>query len=191
MPADFAARSVWAPALAPVALTALMSITACEAPLGTSGALADYNAPEIVRAEEAEAPPNALPGSCWGREVTPAIVETVSKQIMVQPPEVLADGTVLAPGIFRTETQQRIVRERRELWFEAPCPEVWSAEFTASLQRALKARGAYFGTITGQQDRRTRAAVRRYQSAEGLDSAILSLESARRLGLIAVPRDPG
>ncbi|MFY0662359.1 MAG: peptidoglycan-binding protein [Shimia sp.] len=185
MPADFAARSV----LAATALLALGSLTACEEQITSAPYIAAFNEPEIVRAEDAGAPPNARPGSCWGRHVTPAVVETVSEQVMVQPPEVLADGTVIAPGIFRTETQQRIVQERRELWFETPCVEVWTEEFTASLQRALKVRGLFYGSITAERDARTRAAIRRYQSAEGLDSAILSLESARRLGLVAVPRE--
>lgn len=171
------------------ALSALMFHGGCDPSAVDSPYLAARSAPEIIRAGESGTPPSARAGSCWGRDVTPAVVETVSNQIMVQPPEVLADGTVLAPGIFRTETQQRIVRERRELWFETPCPEVWTEEFTASVQRALKVRGLYFGGISGTPDGRTRAAIQRYQKAGGLDSAILSIESARRLGLIAVPRE--
>ena len=185
MPARPAAR----PVAAATALIALLGLSACEQQIAETPYIAALNEPEIVRAEDAGAPPNARPGSCWGRDVTPAVVETVSEQIMVQPPEVLADGTVIAPGIFRTETQQRIVQERRELWFETPCAEVWTEDFTASVQRALKVRGLFFGTVTGQQDARTRAAIRRYQSAGGLNSAILSMESARRLGLVAVARD--
>ncbi len=69
------------------------------------------------------------------------MIETVTEQIMVQPPEILADGTVLSPAIYRSETQQRIVRERRETWFETPCEDVWTEEFTTSVQRALKVRG--------------------------------------------------
>ena len=34
----------------------------------------------------------------------------------------------------------------------------------------------------------TRRAIRQYQVREGLDSAILSLAAARRLGLVAVDR---
>jgi peptidoglycan hydrolase-like protein with peptidoglycan-binding domain len=40
-------------------------------------------------------------------------------------------------------------------------------------------------------DARTRAAVRAYQKPEGLDSGILSLAAARRLGLVAVERPAG
>jgi hypothetical protein len=38
-------------------------------------------------------------------------------------------------------------------------------------------------------DRSTRRAVRRFQVGEDLDSAILSMAGARKLGLIAVPRE--
>lgn len=179
--------------LRPVALatavSALMLHGGCDQRFAPSSNDTTRNAPHVIRAGAEGTPPSARPGSCWGRDVTPAVVETVSNQIMVQPPQVLADGTVLAPGIFRTETQQRIVRERRELWFETPCPETWTEDFTASVQRALKVRGLYFGSVTGVPDKRTRAAIHRYQKAGGLNSAILSIESARRLGLVAVPRE--
>lgn len=176
-------RSALLPAIA------LAVLAACQEQIADVPYIAALAEPEIIRAEDAGAPPNARPGSCWGRDVTPAVVETVTEQIIVQPAEVLDDGTVLSPAIFRTETQQRIVKERRETWFETPCPEVWTEEFTATLQRALQARGLFYGPITGQPDARTRAAIRRYQKAGGLDSAALSLESARRLGLVAVPRE--
>ncbi|KPA21357.1 hypothetical protein shim_20590 [Shimia sp. SK013] len=175
--------------IAPFAALALLATAGCEETISDPPYLAVWSEPEIVRAEDPRAPPNARPGSCWGRDVTPAVLETVTEQIMVQPPEVLADGTVTSPGIFRTEQQQRIVKERRETWFETPCPHIWTEEFTASVQRALKVRGLFFGPVTGIHDARTRAAIRRYQKAGGLDSVILSLESARRLGLVAVERE--
>ncbi|MEP2530846.1 peptidoglycan-binding domain-containing protein [Shimia sp.] len=176
-------RPVLFPALA------LLVLSACEEKIADVPYIAALAEPEILRAEDAGVPPGARPGSCWGRDIIPAVVETVTEQVVVQPAEVLDDGTVLNPAIYRTETQQRIVRERRETWFETPCPEVWTPEFTASLQRALKARGLFYGSISGEQDSRTRAAIRRYQKAGDLNSAILSLESARRLGLIAVQRE--
>lgn len=149
------------------------------------GALSE---PDVVRSS-ATAPPGAAPGTCWGREVSPAIIETVTEQVLVQPAEVLADGTVVAPAAYRSETQQRIVQERRETWFETPCDPLWTEEFIASLQRALKARDLFYGPITGNIDKRTRAAIRRYQAPQGLDSSILSLEAARKLGLVAVERE--
>ncbi|MEC8794994.1 MAG: peptidoglycan-binding domain-containing protein, partial [Pseudomonadota bacterium] len=99
--------------------------------------------------------------------------------------EILDDGTVISPALYRTETLQRIVRERRETWFETPCPEVQDSEFLASLQRALKARGYHVGPVTGTYDWLTRRAVQTYQKEQGLDSATLSLAAARQLGLVA------
>lgn len=134
------------------------------------------------------APPGAAPGTCWGRNVTPAVIETVTQQVMMQPAEVLADGTVQRPALFKTETLQQIVTPRRETWFETPCPAQMTPELVMSLQRALAARGQYHGSAHGEMDRGTRAAVRRYQADQGLDSGVLSLAAARKLGLIALPR---
>ncbi|MCZ4353055.1 peptidoglycan-binding domain-containing protein [Roseovarius aestuarii] len=141
--------------------------------------------PDVVQTL-AEAPPGAAPGTCWGKVVTPAVIETITDQILMQPPEVLSDGAVTAPAVYKTETRQAIVQERKVTWFETPCAADLTPEFVSSLQRALKARGYYRAGINGEMDTRTRAAVRRYQKTEGLDSGILSLAAARRLGLIAV-----
>jgi hypothetical protein len=131
------------------------------------------------------APPGAAPGTCWSKRTEPAVIETVTQQNLVQPAEILDDGTVISPALYRTETLQRIVRERRETWFETPCPEVQDSEFLASLQRALKARGYHVGPVTGTYDWLTRRAVQTYQKEQGLDSATLSLAAARQLGLVA------
>lgn len=161
----------------------------CAIALTGSGACApDSNLrdkPDVARMSQT-APPGAEPGTCWGKEITPAIIETVTQQIVVQPARVQDDGTVLQPAVYRTETSQEIVRERRESWFERPCDTVMTAEFLSSLQRALAARGFYRGPVNGEMDKPTRAAVRRYQEPLGLDSGILSLAAARKLGLVAV-----
>ena len=158
--------------------------------LSGCGALPDIgpSEPEIVQRMQT-APPGADPGSCWGKQVTPAVIETVTEQIIVQPAEILADGTIAEPAIYKTETRQAIVQERRETWFETPCAADLSPEFNASVQRALKARGLYRGPVTGEMDTRTRAAIRAYQEPQGLDSGILSLAAARKLGLVAVERE--
>ncbi|WP_372887797.1 peptidoglycan-binding protein [Shimia sp.] len=165
----------------------LAALAACDPVDLQAPDLGALREPDVVRSA-AKAPPGAAPGTCWGRQVNPAVIETVTEQVLVQPAEVLADGTVISPAIYRSETLQRIVTERRETWFETPCDAVWTEEFTASLQRALQARGHYGGKITGLLDKRTRAAIRRYQAPQGLDSSILSLEAARQLGLVAVAR---
>ncbi|SDC32564.1 peptidoglycan-binding domain-containing protein [Ruegeria marina] len=161
---------------------ALAGLAAC------SGALPDVEAlaePEVSRFT-AVAPPGAAPGTCWGKHVTPAVIETVTHQVLMQPAEVHSDGRVLRPAIYKTETRQAIVRERKETWFETPCQQDMTPDFIASVQRALAARGMYRGSVSGEMDSRTRAAIRRYQKPQGLDSGILSLAAARKLGLVSV-----
>lgn len=152
----------------------------------TSANLADIGASEVALSA-ASGPPGAPPGTCWGKSVEPAVIETITQQIMVQPAEVGTDGTLRAPAIFRTETRQRIVQERQETWFEAVCDARMDGEFVASLQRALRARGLHFGPISGAMDRPTQNAIRRYQALDGVKSPVLSLESGQKLGLIAIP----
>lgn len=170
--------------LIPFPIVFLCALPGCQGTM-TSSLAGDGDPVQLT----AEAPPWAEPGSCWGKNATPAVVETVTEQVVVQPAEINSDGTVIHPAIYRTETRQAIIRERQESWVETPCPDVVTPEFIASLQRALQARGLYRGTITGQMDGRTRTAVRRFQKPEGLDSSILSLASARKLGLVALERD--
>lgn len=134
----------------------------------------------------ATAPPGAAPGTCWGKTVTPAVVETVTRKVQLQPAQVSSDGRVQAPPIYKTETRQEVVTPRRESWYEIICDADITPEFVASVQRALEARGFYRGPITGEIDMRTRAAIGRYQQSEGLDSKVLSIAAARKLGLIAV-----
>ena len=170
----------------PVCCILVMTVlAACASDGPTLGALGE---PQVTRLNQT-APPGAKPGSCWGKQVSPAVIETVTHQVMVQPAQIRADGSVLQPGIFKTETRQAIVRERKETWFQRPCDAEMSPEFIASLQRALSARDLYRGQISGEMDSRTRASVRRFQKPLGLDSGILSLASARKLGLVAISID--
>ncbi|MEP4036139.1 peptidoglycan-binding domain-containing protein [Pseudophaeobacter sp.] len=133
-----------------------------------------------------EAPPGAPPGTCWHRNTSPAVIQTVTDQIVVSPAVLDATGQITQPAVFRTVTRQEIVQPRRDTWLETPCPEQMTPEFIASLQRALAARGFYRGIATGQIDRATRLAIRRYQKETGQDSSTLSLDTARQLGLIAI-----
>ncbi|AZV79119.1 peptidoglycan-binding protein [Parasedimentitalea marina] len=164
----------------PFLLAALLlgGLSACTPPGANSGG--------TVSRGGQQAPPGAAPDSCWGKQTTPAIIETVTHQVMLQPAEVLADGSVLQPAIFKTETRQDIVRPRQETWYEILCTQDLTPELIASVQRALTARDLYHGTISGEMDRATRAAVRRYQKPQGLNSNLLSLAAARQMGLVAI-----
>ena len=146
------------------------------------GPAPDGDAPRLALT----APPDAPPGTCWGNAVQPAVIETVTEQIEVQPAAYAADGSVLHPAAYRTETRQEIVQERQYRWFRTPCDGDLTPDFVATLQRALSVRGFYPWPVTGELDRRTEAAIRSFQSPSGIESGTLSLASARLLGLVAV-----
>lgn len=172
------------------ALPLMMGLALGGCDISGASPAAGLREPGVTRSTEI-APPGADPGTCWGKIVSPATIETVTVQVLLQPAEVTTEGVIRQPAIYKTETRQNIVRPRRDTWFEAPCDADLTVEFVSSLQRALQARSLYRGAITGVMDARTRAAVRRYQAPEGLDSGILSLAAARKLGLVAVRQPTG
>jgi hypothetical protein len=139
---------------------------------------------ELVRKTGAK-PPSDGKTVCWADDVTPAIIETVTEQVQVQPEVLGPDGAVVRAAVFESKSAQRIVQDRRDVWFRTPCAAVLTLDFVASLQRALKARGFYTEALTGQLDAPTRRAIRLYQAPLGLDSERLSLAAARRLGIAA------
>jgi len=108
----------------------------------------------------------------------------------VTPAKINPDGTIATLPVYREEKRQQIVTPRTDRWFEIPCPPDFTVQFVSTLQRALSARGLYAGEINGNMDAATRAAVLAVQSAEGLPSDVLSIETARALGIVAVPRTP-
>ncbi len=171
------------------AAVALLLVPACTETTGPDlGALTE---PSLVERVATSMPPGAQPGTCWGQDVTAARTETVQQPILVQPAQVLVDGTILTPPVYKTESLERIIEPRRETWFEVPCAEDVTPDFVASVQRALAARGLFYGAVNGEMDAKTRAAVRRFQRPQGLDSGILSLAAARKLGLVngSAPQD--
>ncbi|CUH76166.1 peptidoglycan-binding domain-containing protein [Tropicibacter naphthalenivorans] len=169
----------------PAPLIAMALVAACSAPEPVSRA----STPEP---QPVGPPPMATPsgdGGCIAHEITPAVYEQVMGEVQVIQAEIAPDGTVVRPPVYRKAPVPRIVRPRAQITFDAPCPEQLTPEFIASIQRALGARGYFSGNVTGMLDAPTTAAIRRYQSDRGLNSAQLSLETARGLGLIAVERD--
>lgn len=135
-------------------------------------------------------PPGMDPAACLGQDATPAEIETVTEQVMLQPAQISATGEVTYPAVYKTEIRQAIIKERRELWFETPCSAALTPEFVSSLQRALKVRGVYRGPINGAMTARTRMSIRAFQKPQGLDSAILSKAAAKQLGLVAFGEVP-
>jgi hypothetical protein len=136
-------------------------------------------------------PPNEPAGACWAANVVPAVIETVTEQVQASPERRAADGSLIAPASFRTETRQRIVSDRRAVWFETLCDGDLGVDTLSTLQRALKARGLYREPLTGAMDGPTRAAIRAWQRPRGLDSDVLSLAAAQALGVVAAARPDG
>ena len=164
------------------ALCAAIALSAC----GINPVVTSANVDPISLAS---APPGAAPGTCWDRTTTPAVVETQTRKILLQPAQISSDGRVQQPPVYKDETQQVVVEPRRESWIELPCPHVLTPDFVSALQRALAARGHYNGAVTGRIDLRTRMAIHSYQRAQGLDKPELTIATARQLGLITVDLD--
>ncbi|KNG95699.1 hypothetical protein ATO11_03035 [Pseudaestuariivita atlantica] len=133
-------------------------------------------------------PEGAAEGTCWGRALVPAIIQTVTEQVNRSPTVLNPDGSVMRAATYDTVVRQEILRERGEHAFEAVCENALTPELVGSLQRALQARGAYVGDITQRMDWPTRSALKTYQRTTGPDSDILSIDLARSLGLAAVDR---
>ena len=130
--------------------------------------------------------PDPKTGECYADDVTPAVIHTVTEQVVQQPAQTDDSGKVTTPAVYRTETRQMIVEERKTLRFEALCEAKIDRAFIENLQRALKARGFYDGPDNGKMNSGTRRAIRLYQIDQGIDSTILSHETAQQLGLIAI-----
>ena len=141
---------------------------------------------EVVITDFTLGPPGARPGACYGKDVTPAVIEQVTEQTLVAAPEFGPEGNVITPARYEERRTHRIVTGREEIYFETPCPPRWTPDFIASVQRALTARGLFRGAVSGTLDQNTRQAIRAYQVSNGLNSGILSIDSARALGLVEV-----
>ena len=123
------------------------------------------------------------------RYTAPAIVETVTKHVLIKKEAIGIDPKtgktiILSPATYRTETEQKIVRARQEDWADIICVKDQSLVFIQSLQRALAARGHYRGAITGIMDQRTKSALRKVQKSRGVNTSEVTLDLAESYGLI-------
>jgi hypothetical protein len=170
------------------ALALLILVAGCTSPgTGTGGNSAPVStdlSAELVR-PRGDGPPPGPPGACWQADIKPAVIETVTEQVLATPEVTGPDGQVQTAAVFHSESRQRMVEDRETVWFRTPCPAEMTVDFVATLQRALKARGLYLLPLTGRMDAPTRSAVRRFQTPLGLDSDHLSLAAARLLGIVS------
>jgi hypothetical protein len=162
------------------ALAALLALAACGGSSPPDPVPAGQPAIPAFLTDGIEIGPD---GRCFATDISPAIIETVTAQVLDRPAVIAPDGTVASPAAYRTVTRQEITRERSEITFETLCPPAYTADFVSSLQRALALRGFYAGPVTGIMDIPTGRAVQDFQRVDGPDSPILSIEAARTLGL--------
>ena len=127
-------------------------------------------------------------GRCFASQDGPTETRIVSELVEVVPEVRDANGVVVSAAIFRNQTRPRTVRSGEGATFETVCPQVYTLDFVATLQRALTVRQAYAGRVTGEYDAATSLAVQRFQRARGIDSPLLSVDVARELGVFAVGR---
>lgn len=135
-------------------------------------------------------PPPGPDGTCWAHDQIPAVYETTTEQSLVTAETRDAAGKLLTPAAYKSVARLRVLQDRRDIWFTAPCPEEITPGFLATLQRALKARGYYTADLTGEMDATTTEALRRYQADHGLDSPLLSQAAARQLGVSTTKLEP-
>jgi len=170
-------------------ISALLALGACDTSLST----VSRNATPNLYTPAPLAPADAAEGTCWDRTESPALVQTITETVLVQPAQISATGTVQAPPVYRTVDKQVIVQERQIRWFQIPCPQDLTPSFVASVQRALALRGLYEGEDTGQMDKTTRKAIETFQltnHVSALDHSWLTVERAQKLGLWTVDVPP-
>jgi len=143
----------------------------------------------MAYAQDLGLPSELRTDACRIRYTAPAIVETVTNQVLVKPETIGIDpqtgqSIVTSPATYRTETEQRIVRARHENWAEIICTKDQSVTFIQSLQRALAARGYYRGVVTGVMDEQTKRALRKVQKSRGINTSEITLDLAESYGLV-------
>lgn len=166
----------------------LVFLAACAT--GSPEALAPDLTPLTLAEDSVPPPEGAAPGACFARDRTPMQIETVTESMPVLDALLVGDGSVQTPATARIQTRQRVADGGVELLIRTPCSSQMTPDLIRTLQRALKARTIYSGAVNGTMDGPTRSALRRYQTQNGLDSAILALSTAQALGLIAYDRPP-
>ncbi len=127
-------------------------------------------------------------GRCLTRMDPTTETQIVTELVEVQPAVKDENGVVITPAIFRNVTGPKTVPVAEGAQFETVCPQVYTPEFVATLQRALIVRRAYDGEVTGLMDAPTSLALQQFQRGSGINSPLLSMRVARELGIVAVPR---
>ncbi len=139
----------------------------------------------VISLGEIETQPD---GRCFARMAGPTRTDIVTELVEVQPEVKDRNGVVTQPAIFRNVTGPKTVVTGQGARFETVCPQVYTPDFVATLQRALIVRRAYDGEVTGLMDEATSLALQQFQRGMDVDSPLLAMRVGRDLGIVAVPR---
>lgn len=116
------------------------------------------------------------------RKITiPAEYSTITKKVEVTPTTV---KKIEVPATYKTVTRTVEDAPARTVWTSVLCDINTTPDVVRRLQNALKSKGHYGGPIDGIIGAQTRRGVASYQASNGVDSDILTLDSAKKLGLI-------
>ncbi|MGB0852301.1 MAG: peptidoglycan-binding domain-containing protein [Pikeienuella sp.] len=116
------------------------------------------------------------------RKITiPAKYATVTKTVEVTP---ATTRTTTTPATYKTVTKTVNAAPARTVWTSVLCDVNTTPDVVRRLQTALKRAGHYGGPIDGIVGSQTRAGIKSYQGAQGVRSDILTIESAKKLGII-------
>ena len=129
-------------------------------------------------------------GRCFAQTAPQVVTKIVTEQVMVIPETVSPDGSITSPPVFRNQTRPVSETLNPGIRFETLCESELTFDRVATLQRALKARLAYDGPITGIYDAATGQAVQAFQKGDGFDSPQLARSVGQRLGIVAFELDP-
>ena len=116
------------------------------------------------------------------REVAiPAKYRTVTKTVEATPASVQRTPV---PETYKTITKTVEAAPARTVWTSVLCDVNTTPDVVTRMQRALKSAGHYGGPIDGVIGSQTRRAISSYQAAQGVESDILTIDSARKLGIL-------
>ena len=116
------------------------------------------------------------------RKITiPAEYATVTKTVEVTP---ATTRTTETPATYKTVTRTVNAAPARTVWTSVLCDVNTTPDVVRRLQTALKSAGHYGGPIDGIIGSQTRGGIKSYQTAQGVQSDILTIDSARKLGII-------
>ncbi len=110
----------------------------------------------------------------------PAVYKTVKVRELVEPASVQKS---IIPEKYQSVTKKVKVSDAVLKWQPVICKTDMSRPSIRSIQKALKASGINPGPIDGIMGWRTKAAIEKYQRANGLSTGALTKETTNSLGL--------